>query len=288
MFTLTVRDFEETRARIAPHIKHTPLLTSRQLSDATVRRPAKADFPARGLHRSVTAQRSRSCRRSRTPRRVACRPKPRRGGARRQDPRHSRRRLHGRECHARQAAATKPTAPKSSTARSGTRPTEGEGARARSRAHVRPPFDEQLIRAGTSARDHSGLAGGRRGRRRSAAATDRRRRWRSRASTEDQSDRWSRPTDRDESERRGGLVPDDDRKTIIDGLVRRAESQLSVVQRFVDETVAPPDREIFDAMIGRWSAASWSWKARRGAGRRAAMVSENARWLKVVAVLSAT
>jgi threonine dehydratase len=35
MFTLTLRDFEETRARIAPHIKHTPLLTSRQLSDAT-------------------------------------------------------------------------------------------------------------------------------------------------------------------------------------------------------------------------------------------------------------
>jgi threonine dehydratase len=35
MFTLTKRDFEETRARIAPHIKHTPLLTSRQLSEAT-------------------------------------------------------------------------------------------------------------------------------------------------------------------------------------------------------------------------------------------------------------
>jgi threonine dehydratase len=35
MFTLTKRDFEEVRARIAPHIKHTPLLTSRQLSDAT-------------------------------------------------------------------------------------------------------------------------------------------------------------------------------------------------------------------------------------------------------------
>src|SRR4051812_45765675 len=35
MFTLTVRDFEETRARIAPHIKHTPLLTSRQLSEAS-------------------------------------------------------------------------------------------------------------------------------------------------------------------------------------------------------------------------------------------------------------
>jgi threonine dehydratase len=35
MFTLTLRDFEETRARIAAHIKHTPLLTSRQLSDAT-------------------------------------------------------------------------------------------------------------------------------------------------------------------------------------------------------------------------------------------------------------
>ena len=26
MFTLTLDDFKETRARIAPHIKHTPLL----------------------------------------------------------------------------------------------------------------------------------------------------------------------------------------------------------------------------------------------------------------------
>jgi len=35
MLTLTLKDFEETRARIAPHIKHTPLLTSRQLSERT-------------------------------------------------------------------------------------------------------------------------------------------------------------------------------------------------------------------------------------------------------------
>ena len=35
MLTLTLDDFIETRARIAPHIKHTPLLTSRQLSEAT-------------------------------------------------------------------------------------------------------------------------------------------------------------------------------------------------------------------------------------------------------------
>jgi threonine dehydratase len=35
MFTLTLRDFEEVRARIAPYIKHTPLLTSRQLSELT-------------------------------------------------------------------------------------------------------------------------------------------------------------------------------------------------------------------------------------------------------------
>jgi threonine dehydratase len=35
MFTLTLRDFQDVRARIAPHIKHTPLLTSRQLSEAT-------------------------------------------------------------------------------------------------------------------------------------------------------------------------------------------------------------------------------------------------------------
>ncbi|MGH7636504.1 MAG: threonine ammonia-lyase [Gemmatimonadaceae bacterium] len=35
MFALQLTDFQEVRSRIAPHIKHTPLLTSRQLSDAT-------------------------------------------------------------------------------------------------------------------------------------------------------------------------------------------------------------------------------------------------------------
>jgi threonine dehydratase len=42
-----------------------------------------------------------------------------------------------------------------------------------------------------------------------------------------------------------------DCRTIIDGLrVRRAgEINFSVVQRFVDEIVALPDREIFDAML---------------------------------------
>ena len=35
MFTLTLRDFQDARARIAPHIQHTPLLTSRQLSELT-------------------------------------------------------------------------------------------------------------------------------------------------------------------------------------------------------------------------------------------------------------
>src|SRR5438067_12460256 len=35
MFSLTLRDFEEVRARIAQHIKHTPLLASRQLSEKT-------------------------------------------------------------------------------------------------------------------------------------------------------------------------------------------------------------------------------------------------------------
>src|SRR5438067_3763107 len=35
MFTLTLTDFEEVRARIAEHIKHTPLLTSRLLSERT-------------------------------------------------------------------------------------------------------------------------------------------------------------------------------------------------------------------------------------------------------------
>ncbi len=35
MLTLTLADFQEARARIAAHIKHTPLLGSRQLSEAT-------------------------------------------------------------------------------------------------------------------------------------------------------------------------------------------------------------------------------------------------------------
>src|SRR4030088_2771099 len=35
MFTLSMDDFREVRARIAEHIKHTPHLTSRQLSDRT-------------------------------------------------------------------------------------------------------------------------------------------------------------------------------------------------------------------------------------------------------------
>jgi threonine dehydratase len=35
MFTLTLDDYQTVRARIAPHIKHTPLLTSRQLSELT-------------------------------------------------------------------------------------------------------------------------------------------------------------------------------------------------------------------------------------------------------------
>jgi len=35
MLTLTLDDFRAARARIAPHIHHTPLLTSRQLSEAT-------------------------------------------------------------------------------------------------------------------------------------------------------------------------------------------------------------------------------------------------------------
>ncbi|HEY9226078.1 MAG TPA: threonine ammonia-lyase [Gemmatimonadaceae bacterium] len=35
MLTLTLKDYEAVRTRIAPHIKHTPLLTSRQLSELT-------------------------------------------------------------------------------------------------------------------------------------------------------------------------------------------------------------------------------------------------------------
>ena len=49
----------------------------------------------------------------------------------------------------------------------------------------------------------------------------------------------------------GRLVTLDDIKTIIDGLrVKRVgEHTFSVVQRFVDDIVTLPDRDIFDAMI---------------------------------------
>jgi threonine dehydratase len=45
-----------------------------------------------------------------------------------------------------------------------------------------------------------------------------------------------------------------DCRTVIDGLrVRRAgELNFSVVQRFVDDIVTLPDREIFDAMLWTW------------------------------------
>ncbi len=59
-----------------------------------------------------------------------------------------------------------------------------------------------------------------------------------------------RPGDAEERRRRAQLETIDCR-TIIDGLrVKRVgELNFSVVQRFVDEIVALPDREIFDAMI---------------------------------------
>ena len=64
-----------------------------------------------------------------------------------------------------------------------------------------------------------------------------------------------------------------DCKTIIDGLrVRRVgDITFSVVQRFVDEIVALPDREIFDAMIWIMERCKLVVEGRRGrAGRRAA------------------
>ena len=155
-------------------------------------------------------------------------------------------------------AATRATAPRSCcTARSGTKPTKRR--RSSSERRASPTSTPSTTRSSSRGRARSasrspGLAGGRRRHR-----PDRRRRVDLRrldGGEEPQPEvrvigveSSDGPAMKASIE--AGQLTTIDCRTIIDGLrVRRVgEINFSVVQRFVDEIVALPDREIFDAMI---------------------------------------
>ena len=265
-FTLTLADFQEARARIAPHIKHTPLLTSRQLERATgfdVRLKAEmfqrvGSYKIRGPLNKFALMPEEQKRRG-----VVCSS----AGNHAQGVALAAK-IHGIRavvCMATNATPAKIAATKGYGAEVvlhgndlGRGEREGEGARAHRGAHLRPSVRRRAAHRGAGharPRDRAGLAGGRRGRR-----ADRRRRADLRrldGGEEPQPERSassasSRPTVRRcKQSVEAGQLETIDCRTIIDGLrVRRAgEINFSVVQRFVDEIVALPDREIFDAMI---------------------------------------
>ena len=106
MFALELRDFNAARARIAPHIKHTPLLTSRQLSERTgydVRLKAEmfqrvGSYKIRGPLNKFALMPDEQKRRG-----VVCSSAGNHAqgvALAAQDPRHPRGRLHGRQRHA--------------------------------------------------------------------------------------------------------------------------------------------------------------------------------------------
>ena len=146
MLTLTLDDFVQTRARIAPHIKHTPLLTSQQLSERhRLRRSAqgRAVSARRVVQDPRAAQQVRAdVGRGETPRRrVLVGGQSRAGrGARGADSRDSRRRVHGDQRDAGQGRGDEGVRRRGRAARQhlGRGEREGEGARAHGGTHLRP------------------------------------------------------------------------------------------------------------------------------------------------------
>ena len=267
MFALELRDFIAARARIAPHINRTPLLTSRQLSEQTgydVRLKAElfqrvGSYKIRGpLNKFALMPDDQKAPR----RRVLFGRQPRAGcGAGRAASTASARSSAWPPTPRRRRSPPRAaTAPKSScTARSGTRPTR---KRTRIGANRRPHLRAPLRRRAADRRtgharpgDRAGLARRRRDRR-----ADRRRRTHLRRRDGRQEPQPGDPRDRRRVQStaqpcsgasQAGALETIDCRTIIDGLrVRRVgEINFSVVQRYVDEIVTLPDREIFDAVI---------------------------------------
>src|SRR3982750_2630935 len=265
MFTLNLRDFEEARARIAPHIKHTPLLTSRQLSEATgyeVRLKAEM-FQTVGAYKirgplNKFAQMSEEDKR----RGVVCSS----AGNHAQGVALAAR-IHGIRavvCMATNATPAKIAATKGYGAEVVLHGTIWDEANEKAKELVRTegltyvhPFDDEQLIAGQGTLGleivqdwpevdavvvpigGGGLIAGV-----SMAVKGHNPKIRVIGVESSDGPAMKRSVE-------AGKLETIDCRTIIDGLrVRRAgEINFSVVQRFVDEIVALPDREIFDAMI---------------------------------------
>ena len=265
MFTLTLEDFEKARARIAQHIKRTPLLTSRQLSERTgfdVRLKAElfqrvGSYKIRGPLNKFALMPEEQKRRG-----VVCSS----AGNHAQGVALAAR-IHGIRavvCMAENATPAKIAATKAYGAEVVLHGTIWDEANEKAKELVRTqeltyvhPFDDEQLIAGQGtlgleiAQDWpevdavivpiggGGLISG-------VSMAVKGFRSKIRVIGVESSDG---PAMKKSIE--AGRLETIDCKTIIDGLrVRRVgEINFSVVQRFVDEIVALPDREIFDAMI---------------------------------------
>jgi threonine dehydratase len=265
MLTLTRRDFEEARARIAPHIKHTPLLTSRQLSELTgfeVRLKAECfqrvgSYKIRGPLNKFALMPEEQKRRG-----VVCSS----AGNHAQGVALAAR-IHGMRavvCMAENATPAKIAATKGYGAEVVLHGTIWDEANEKAKELVRTqgltyvhPFDDEQLIAGQGTLGleivqdwpdvdavvvpigGGGLIAG-------VSMAVKSHNPKAKVVGVESSDGPAM-----QRSLQAGKLETIDCRTIIDGLrVRRAgEINFSVVQRFVDEIVALPDREIFDAMI---------------------------------------
>jgi threonine dehydratase len=265
MFSLSLDDFKTVRARIAPHIKHTPLLTSRQLSEATgydIRLKAEmfqrvGSYKIRGPLNKFALMPEEQKRRG-----VVCSS----AGNHAQGVALAAR-IHGIRavvCMATNATPAKVAATRGYGAEVVLHGTIWDEANEKAQELVRTqgliyvhPFDDEQIIAGQGTLGleivqdwpevdavivpigGGGLISG-------VSMAVKSHNPKARVIGVESSDG---PAMKRSIE--AGRLETIDCKTIIDGLrVRRAgEINFSVVQRFVDEIVALPDREIFDAMI---------------------------------------
>ena len=265
IFSLSLDDFKAARARIAPHIKHTPLLTSRQLSEATgydIRLKAEmfqrvGSYKIRGPLNKFALMPEEQKKRG-----VVCSS----AGNHAQGVALAAK-IHGIRavvCMATNATPAKIAATKGYGAEVVLHGTIWDEANEKAKELVRTqgltyvhPFDDEQLIAGQGTLGleivedwpevdavvvpigGGGLISG-------VSMALKSHNPKARVIGVESSDGPAMKTSIE-----SGRLETIDCKTIIDGLrVRRAgEINFSVVQRFVDEIVALPDREIFDAMI---------------------------------------
>lgn len=268
MFTLTLDDYRQVRERIAPHIKHTPLLTSRQLSELTgheVRLKAElfqrvGSYKIRGPLNKLALMSDEQKRRG-----VVCSS----AGNHAQGVALAAQ-IHGVRavvCMAENATPAKIAATKGYGAEVVLHGTIWDEANEKAKELVRTegltyvhPFDDEQLIAGQGTLGleivqdwpevdavivpigGGGLISG-------VSMAVKSHNPNAKVIGVESSDGPAM-----QRSLQAGKLETIDCKTIIDGLrVRRAgELNFSVVQRFVDEIVALPDRDIFEAMIWVW------------------------------------